>query len=262
MDATTFNQILEIAFQKKVSDIHFEVDNPPFFRGKGQILRSKLPNLTGKDTEFIVSTILEYNNRPLSHDIKELDASYALPSGGRFRVSIFRQKGNFGVVMRVIPPYIGTFEELHLPSVLAEIVKAPSGLILVTGPTGNGKSTTLASMLRYINEAFSYNIITIEDPIEFLFTSQKSCIVQREVGIDTDGFGTALKAALRMDPDVIMVGEMRDRETIDNCIKDQGRGNRTSGLLHPTHPGCGVDHQPHHRQLSSRIPGDHPATSG
>lgn len=232
MDAKTFNQILEIAFQKKVSDIHFEVDNPPFFRGKGQIIRSKLPNLTGSDTEFIVATILQYNNRALSQDIRELDASYALPTGGRFRVSIFRQRGHFGVVMRVIPPYIGTFEELRLPPVLAEIVKAPSGLILVTGPTGNGKSTTLASMLRHLNENFSYNIITIEDPIEFLFTSQRSCIIQREVGIDTDGFGPALKAALRMDPDVIMVGEMRDMETIDNCIKAGETGHLVFSTLH------------------------------
>src|SRR5512133_2947205 len=232
MDAKTFNQILEIASQKKVSDIHFEVDNPPFFRGKGQIVRSKLPNMTGQDTEFIVAAILEYNGRQLTKDIKELDASYALPSGGRFRVSIFRQRGHFGVVMRVIPPYIGSFEELSLPAVLGEIVKAPSGLILVTGPTGNGKSTTLAAMLRYINENFSYNIITIEDPIEFIFSSQKSCIIQREVGIDTDSFGVALKSALRMDPDVIMVGEMRDTETIDNCIKAGETGHLVFSTLH------------------------------
>jgi len=232
MDSKTFAQILEIAFDKKVSDVHFEVDNPPFFRGRGQLLRSKLPKLTGEDTKFIVSKILEQNNKTLTDDLKETDAAYSIPNGGRFRVSIFRQRGYYGIVMRVIPPSIGTFQDLSLPSVLSEIVKAPNGLILVTGPTGNGKSTTLASMIRYMNEHFTHNIITIEDPIEFLFTSAKSCIIQREVGIDTDSFTTALRSAMRMDPDVIMVGEMRDTETIDGCIKAAETGHLVLSTLH------------------------------
>lgn len=232
MDAKVMNQILEIAFEKRVSDVHFEVDNPPFFRGRGQLIRSKLPKLKPEDTEFIAKTILEANKRKLDPNLREQDASYSLPNGGRFRVSIFRQKGVIGIIMRVIPPQIGSFQELNLPTVLSEIVKAPNGLILVTGPTGNGKSTTLASMLRFLNENYSYNIITIEDPIEFLFTSSKSCIIQREVGIDTEGFGAALKAALRMDPDVIMVGEMRDMETIDACIKAAETGHLVFSTLH------------------------------
>ena len=232
MDANILNQILEIAFQKRVSDRHFEVENPPLFRGRGQLIRSKMPNLTPKDTEFIASRILEQNGRQLSSDIKELDASYALPSGGRFRASVFRQRGHIGIIMRVIPPYIRTFQELNLPAVLGEIAQAPNGLILVTGPTGNGKSTTLASMIRYINETQNFNIITIEDPIEFLFTSLKSCIIQREVGIDTQSFNSALKAVLRMDPDVIMVGEMRDKETIDACIKAAETGHLVLTTLH------------------------------
>ncbi|UFS71985.1 PilT/PilU family type 4a pilus ATPase [Geomonas sp. RF6] len=232
MDAKMFVQILEIAFSKKVSDVHFETDNPPFFRGKGQIIRSKLPKLTSEDTEFIVSQIMLHNGRQWNSEQKELDTAYSLPSGGRFRVSIFRQRGSFGIIMRVIPPEIGNFQDLHLPPVLADIVKAPNGLVLVTGPTGNGKSTTLASMLRHINENFSYNCITIEDPIEFLFSSQKSCIIQREVGIDTDSFATALRAALRMDPDLIMVGEMRDLETIDACIKAAETGHLVLSTLH------------------------------
>jgi twitching motility protein PilT len=232
MDMKILNQILGIAFEKKVSDVHFEVDNPPFFRGRGQLIRSKLPKLTARDTEFVATSIMTHNNRQLPADLKELDASYSLPNGGRFRVSIFRQRGNLGIVMRVIPPHVGSFQELHLPPVLAEIVKAPNGLILVTGPTGNGKSTTLASMLRFLNETSSYNIITIEDPIEFHFTSNKSCIIQREVGTDTENFGVALKAALRMDPDVIMVGEMRDLETIDACIKAAETGHLVFSTLH------------------------------
>jgi len=232
MDARTLNQILQIAFEKRVSDVHFEVDNPPFFRGRGQLIRSKLPMLTEQDTEFIARKIMEKNKRNLPEDLTELDASYSLENGGRFRVSLFKQRGHIGIVMRVIPPEIGTFKELSLPSVLGDIVKAPNGLILVTGPTGNGKSTTLASMIRHINETCSYNILTIEDPVEFLFSSVKSCIIQREVGIDTENFTSALRAALRMDPDVIMVGEMRDLETIDACIKAAETGHLVFSTLH------------------------------
>jgi twitching motility protein PilT len=232
MDINLLYQILDIAFQKQVSDVHFEVDNPPFFRAKGQLIRAKMPNLTAADTELIAAEVLGQNNRQLGGELKEADASYALSSGGRFRVSIFRQKGYYGIVMRVIPPHIGTFRELNIPPVLAEIAEAPNGLILVTGPTGNGKSTTLAAMLRFLNEGHSYNIITIEDPIEFIFTSEKSCVVQREVGIDTESFSQALKSALRMDPDVIMVGEMRDKETIDACIKAAETGHLVFSTLH------------------------------
>jgi len=232
MDVNMLNQILGIAFEKKVSDLHFEVDNPPFFRGRGQLLRSKLPKLTPADTEYIAATVLAQNNRTLPAELKELDASYSLPNGGRFRVSIFRQRGNIGVIMRVIPPHVGTFGELNLPPVLGEIVQAPNGLILVTGPTGNGKSTTLASMIQYLNESCNFNIITIEDPIEFLFASAKSCILQREVGLDTESYSAALRAALRMDPDVIMVGEMRDLETIEACIKAAETGHLVLTTLH------------------------------
>jgi twitching motility protein PilT len=232
MDMNLLLQILEIAFEKRVSDLHFEVDNPPFFRAKGQLIKSKLSILTAEDTEFIANTIMAHNNRKLPDDLREIDASYSLPHGGRFRVSIFRQRGNIGIVMRVIPPHVGSFEDLQLPGVLSEIVKAPNGLILVTGPTGNGKSTTLAAMIRHINETCNFNIITIEDPIEFVFTSQNSCIIQREVGIDTGSFSSALKSALRMDPDVVMVGEMRDLETIDACIKAAETGHLVFSTLH------------------------------
>ena len=232
MDSASFSQILEIAFEKWVSDVHFEVDNPPFFRARGKLIRSNLPKLTGRDTNFIAKAVMEQSHRKLPDHFNEYDTSYSLQNGGRFRVSIFRQKSKTGIVMRVIPPKIGTFHELHLPAVIGEIVKAPNGLILVTGPTGNGKSTTLASMIQFINDHYNYNIITIEDPIEFLFHSNKSCVIQREVGIDTDGFSEALKAALRMDPDVIMVGEMRDLETIDSCIKAAETGHLVLSTLH------------------------------
>jgi twitching motility protein PilT len=161
MDIATLTKILEIAFQKRVSDVHFEVDNPPIFRARGHLLRSKLNALTKKDTEFIASTIMEQHGRKLPEHLMEFDTSYTLSDVGRFRVSIFRQRGNIGLVMRVIPHHIGTFEELNLPAILGNITKAPNGLILVCGPTGNGKSTTLASMVRHINDNFNYNVVTI-----------------------------------------------------------------------------------------------------
>jgi twitching motility protein PilT len=256
MDIATLTQILEIAFDKKVSDIHFEVDNPPIFRARGHLIRSKLNTLTGKDTEFIASTVMGQNNRKLPEQLAEFDTSYTLANVGRFRVSIFRQRGNIGLVMRVIPHHIGTYEELNLPPVLGSIAKAPNGLILVCGPTGNGKSTTLASMIRYINDSFNYNVVTIEDPIEFIFHSNKSCIIQREVGIDTESFGGALKAAMRMDPDVIMVGEMRDLDTIDACIKAAETGHLVLSTLH-THNAAStinriVGHYPSQSQENIR----------
>lgn len=241
MDTARLNQILNIAFEKKVSDIHFEVDNPPMFRARGHLIRAKLANLTKQDTEFIAKTVMGQHNRALPDDLKELDTSYALANTGRFRVSIFRQRGNVGIVMRVIPHQISSFEQLNLPPILGKIAQAPNGLILVTGPTGNGKSTTLAAMMRYINDTFDYNIITVEDPIEFLFTSSKSCVIQREVGIDTDSFSNALRSAMRMNPDVIMVGEMRDLDTIDACVKAAETGHLVLSTLHTHNTASSVN---------------------
>jgi len=241
MDNTLLNQILNIAFEKKVSDIHFEVDNPPMFRARGHLIRAKLGNLAKEDTEFVARAVMEQHNRKLPEDLKEFDTSYTLANVGRFRVSIFRQRGSLGVVMRVIPHQIGTFEQLNLPAVLGRIAQVPNGLILVTGPTGNGKSTTLASMMRYINDSFAYNIITIEDPIEFLFTSSKSCVIQREVGIDTDSFNVALRSAMRMNPDVIMVGEMRDLETVDACVKAAETGHLVLSTLHTPNTAASIN---------------------
>ena len=241
MDNAILNQILNIAFEKRVSDIHFEVDNPPMFRARGHLIRAKLASLTKQDTEFVASAVMAQHNRKLPEDLKEFDTSYTLANVGRFRVSIFRQRGNLGVVMRVIPHQIGTFEQLNLPPSLGRIAQVPNGLILVTGPTGNGKSTTLASMMKYINDQFDYNIITIEDPIEFLFTSSKSCIIQREVGIDTESFSVALRSAMRMNPDVIMVGEMRDLETIEACVKAAETGHLVLSTLHTSNTSSTIN---------------------
>lgn len=241
MDNAMLLQILQIAFDKKVSDIHFEVDNPPMFRARGHLIRAKLPSLTKQDTEFIANAVMEQHKRKLPEDLKEFDTAFTISHIGRFRVSMFRQRGNLGVVMRVIPHEIGNFQDLNLPAVLANIARIPNGLILVTGPTGNGKSTTLASMLKHINDNMDYNIITIEDPIEFLFSSSKSCVIQREVGIDTDSFTVALRSAMRMNPDVIMVGEMRDLETIEACVKAAETGHLVFSTLHTHNTASSVN---------------------
>ena len=232
MDKTTFNRLLAIGFEKNVSDIHFEVGYPPLFRARGQLIRSKLENLTDEDTQNIVEIILDQSHRKVDEDFTEFDTSYSVSEVGRFRVSIFRQRHHLGVVMRTIPIEVRDFEPLNLPSVLNEISEARHGLILVTGPTGNGKSTTVAAMIKRINESRNANILTIEDPIEFLFSGGKSCVIQREVGIDTPDFQTAIRSAMRMDPDVVMVGELRDLETIDSCIKAAETGHLVISTLH------------------------------
>lgn len=232
MDVVTFNRLLEIGVSKGVSDIHFEVGYPPLFRARGHLIRSKLPNLTDEDLKFIATTILEQQHQKLDSERPEVDCSYSVTDVARFRATIFRQLNHFGVIMRVIPFRISSFEDLNLPKVMEKISHSQSGLILVTGPTGNGKSTTLASIVRYMNETFQYHIITLEDPVEFLFPAGNSCIVQREIRTDTPDFHTALKAAMRMDPDVILVGEMRDLETIDSCVKAAETGHLVLSSLH------------------------------
>jgi twitching motility protein PilT len=162
----------------------------------------------------------------------ELDVSYALAQRGRFRASIFRQRGAVGIVMRLIPIQVLSIEQLNLPPVLAEVADARRGLVLVTGATGNGKTTTMAAMLRHINATRHAHIVTIEDPIEFIHEPQKCLIVQREVGADTDSFSSALTAALRQNPDVIVVGEIRDRETAATCLKAAETGHLVLGAIH------------------------------
>ena len=231
MDIKILNQILHIAFEKKVSDLHFEVDNPPFFRGRGQLVRSKLPNLTPQDTEFIATRSWSTTTAPC----RTISPNWMLPSpcrmAERFRGSIFRQRGHIGIVMRVIPPHVGTFQELNLPPVLGEIATAPNGLILVTGSTGNGKSTTLASIIQYLNDNFNFNIITIEDPIEFFFTSSKSCIIQREVGARYAKLFHRL-AGRPADGPGRHHGGGDARSGNHRCLH-QGSGNRPSGSFYP-----------------------------
>jgi twitching motility protein PilT len=235
MDRNAFHKLLAFGIERGVSDIHFEVSYPPHYRIHGELLGAiKVPPLTAQDTEAIARMILE--DRSITVDFtrrfSEIDVSYSLAQRGRFRASIFRQRGAVGIVMRLIPIQVLSLEQLNLPPVLAEIADSRRGLILVTGATGNGKTTTLAAMLRYINETRHAHIVTIEDPIEFIHEPQKCMIIQREVGADTESFADAMTAAMRQDPDVVLVGEIRDRETAGTALKAAETGHLVMSAIH------------------------------
>jgi twitching motility protein PilT len=235
MDRNAFHKLLAFGVERGVSDIHFEVGYPPHYRLHGELLGAiKVPPLSAADTEAIARMILE--DRSITVDFTrrfaEIDVSYSLAQRGRFRASIFRQRGAVGIVMRLIPIQVLSIEQLNLPPVLAEIADARRGLVLVTGATGNGKTTSMAAMLRYINETRHAHIVTIEDPIEFIHEPQKCMIIQREVGADTESFSDAMTAALRQDPDVILVGEIRDRETAATCLKAAETGHLVMSAIH------------------------------
>jgi twitching motility protein PilT len=234
MDRQNFHKLLAFGIDRGVSDIHFEVGYPPHYRLHGELLGAiKVPPLTPGDTEAIARLILEDRQAVDFHrPFGEIDVSYSLAQRGRFRASIFRQRGSVGIVMRLIPIEVRSLEQLNLPPVVAEIADTRRGLILVTGATGNGKSTTIAAMVKYVNETRHAHIITIEDPIEFLHEPGKCMIIQREVGTDTESFKEALVAAMRQDPDVIMVGEIRDRDTAATCLKAAETGHLVISAIH------------------------------
>jgi twitching motility protein PilT len=235
MDRNAFHKLLAFGVERGVSDIHFEVGYPPHYRLHGELLGAiKVPPLTAPDTESIARMILEDRNLTVdfTRRFAEIDVSYALAERGRFRASIFRQRGAVGIVMRLIAIQVLSLEQLNLPPVLAEISDARRGLVLVTGATGNGKTTTMAAMLRHINETRHAHIVTIEDPIEFIHEPQKCMIIQREVGSDTESFRDAITAAMRQDPDVILVGEIRERETAATCLKAAETGHLVVSAIH------------------------------
>lgn len=233
MDQHILHRLLAFGVERGVSDIHFEVGYPPHYRLNGELLGAiKVAPLTSPDTEAIARMILGSRQVDFHRPFGEIDVSYSLSGMGRFRASIFRQRGSVGIVMRLIPFQVRNIEELNLPPVIAEIADARRGLLLVTGATGNGKSTSIAAMIRYINETRHAHIITVEDPIEFLFEPGRCMIIQREIGSDTDSFKDALTAAMRQDPDVIMVGEVRDAETASTCLKAAETGHLVISAIH------------------------------
>ena len=235
MDQPSFHKLLMFGVDKGVSDIHFEVGYPPHYRLQGELLGAvKVPPLKPSDTEDIARFILDTRGATVDphRPFAEIDASYAIPGSARFRASIFRQRGAIGIVLRIIPVKVKSFAELNLPPILGEIAELRRGMVLVTGATGNGKTTSIAAMLRHLNETRRAHIVTIEDPIEYLYEPGKCMIVQRELGTDTLSFRDALQAAMRQDPDVIMVGEIRDRETAEISLKAAETGHLIISAIH------------------------------
>jgi len=235
MEQRTFNQLLAAAVKNGSSDIHLKAGAPPALRISGSLLPVKVPALMPEDTLTIAQYILSGNRYQGDiHELRDYDTSYAVDDVGRFRVNIFRQKGNIALVLRAIPFNVPTVESLGLPPVVKTMADYERGLVLLTGVTGSGKSSTLAAIVRQINETTRAHILTIEDPIEFLHEDKLSRITQREIGPDTGNFAQALRAALRQDPDVILVGEMRDLETIDIALKASETGHLVLSTVHTT----------------------------
>jgi twitching motility protein PilT len=231
--AQGIDDLLRLAVEKKASDLHLKVGNNPYVRVDGTLV--PLPDMSRVTPEEMLSmafSMMTNRQKQKFKETAELDMAYGVAGLGRFRVNVFQQRGNVGMVLRVIPTKIRTIEELNLPRVVETICEEQRGLVLVTGTTGSGKSTTLASMVDRINTTRSDHVITIEDPIEFLHRDKRSFINQREVEVDTANFSTALRAALRQDPDVILVGEMRDLETIATALLAAETGHLVFSTLH------------------------------
>ncbi len=227
------NEILKIALKGGASDIHLKSGLPPMFRVDGALVPLKNgERLMPEDIQKMSLAIMNPLQKARFEETREVDLAYGIPGLGRFRVNAFQQRGSVGVVFRVIPFGVKTIESLHLPPVIAQIALEQRGLILVTGTTGSGKSTTLASMIEHINANRTCHIMTIEDPIEFLIRDRRSIVNQREIGVDTQSFSNALRAALRQDPDVILVGEMRDFETIETALTAAETGHLVMSTLH------------------------------
>jgi len=257
MATVHIDRILETCIKRGASDIHLSVGRPPVLRLGGRLRQLETKVLGPEDCIALMKSITPDRNQQELQEEGGTDFGFAFGDHGRFRVSIFRQKGNISLVLRLIPSRFLTFEQIGLPKICRALCRRPRGLFLVTGPTGSGKTTTLASMLNYINSELDRHIVTIEDPIEYYHVHKKSLINQREVGNDVHSFAEALRRVLRSDPDVILVGEMRDLETISNAILAAETGHLVYSTLHTT--GCQgtvnriIDAFPHEQQDQIRV---------
>lgn len=238
MDIT---ELLTFSVKNKASDLHISAGMPPLIRVDGDMRRIDLPAFSKKEVHDLIYQIMSEQQRKNYEELLETDFSFEIPNIARFRVNVFNQQRGPGGVFRTIPSKVLSLEELNAPKIFKEISESPRGIVLVTGPTGSGKSTTLAAMLDYVNTNRSNHIVTIEDPIEFVHESKKSLINQREVYRDTLSFAQALRSALREDPDVILVGEMRDLETIRLALTAAETGHLVFGTLHTTSAAKTID---------------------
>jgi twitching motility protein PilT len=227
------NDLLKIAVERGASDLHVKVGSYPMMRVRGELVpASEERKLDHEETVAMAAAVMSTAQRQKFKDSQEIDLAYSVPGLGRFRCNVFQQRGTIGLVLRVIPMVIKTIEELGLPSVLKRIAEEERGLVVVTGTTGSGKSTTLAALVDHINNTRCSHIMTVEDPIEFLHRDKRSIINQREVSVDTRSFAHALRSALRQDPDVILVGEMRDFETVETALLASETGHLVFSTLH------------------------------
>jgi twitching motility protein PilT len=250
------SDLLLMMVQKRASDLHITSGTAPVLRIDGHIVPTPFEKLTPDVCQRLIYSLLTDQQRQQFEAKNELDLSFGIKGVGRVRMNVFRQRGSVGAALRSIPSAFMTFEELGLPDVIYEVLKSPRGLFLVTGPTGSGKSTTLASMVDHLNETRDGHIITIEDPIEYIHQHKKCIVNQREVGQDTVGFAQALKYILRQDPDIILIGEMRDLETIQAAITIAETGHLVFATLHtndaPSTINRIIDAFPAHQQAQVR----------
>jgi len=227
------DELLKLTVDKGASDLHLKVPSPPVLRTDGALIRYEdLPPLTVEDIESMFEQVTNQEQRDVFNREHELDIAYSIPGLARFRVNALQQRGTLSLAFRLVPIKSPSIDELGLPQICKELILKPNGLIVVTGPSGMGKSTTLAAMINYLNENEMRNVITIEDPIEYLHRDQKCIIHQRELGSDTRSFSTALIHALRHDPDIVVIGEMRDLATISTAITAAETGHLVLGTLH------------------------------
>lgn len=235
MATVHIDRLLETCVRVNASDIHLHVGRPPVLRIDGRLRSLETKVLEPDDTVALMKSVTPERNQQELQEEGGTDFGFAFGDKGRFRVSVFRQKGNISMVLRLIPSRILTFEEIGLPPIVRSLCRRPRGLFLVTGPTGSGKTTTLATMLDYVNrQVGDRHIITVEDPIEYYHSHLKCCFTQREVGVDVPSFAEALRRCLRMDPDVVLVGEMRDLETMEAAIRAAETGHLVFATLHTT----------------------------